>query len=136
MWRSCNSDGREEVGKITARSTPPSSCLEKIGPRSNWRDGCKDLNRDLFERVIPVLKIGWLLAILCAACWWASEVRLPGEVQNVPAQDESVWRRTVDGWEKANDWTFAIDNSPPALHPSVLGLLMVTLSLSAGIAKR
>lgn len=82
-----------------------------------------------------MLKIGWILAILCAVSWWASEVRLPGDLRNVPPQEEIVWRRTVDGWEKVDDWTFAIENSPPALHPGVLGLLMLTLSLTVGVAK-
>jgi len=52
------------------------------------------------------------------------------------AKEEIVWRRTVDGWEKVNDWTFALEKSPPALHPGILGLLMVTLSLTVGIVKQ
>ena len=82
-----------------------------------------------------VQKIGWILAILCAGSWLASEIDLPGDVQNAPAREETAWRRTVDGWEKVNEWTFAIEKSPPLLHPGVMGLLMLTLSLTVGIAK-
>ena len=80
-------------------------------------------------------KIGWILAILCAVSWFASEIRLPGDDQTVPVQEETAWRRTADGWEKATDWTVAIEKSPPALHPGVLGLLMVALSLTVGTVK-
>jgi hypothetical protein len=86
--------------------------------------------------VIPLHKIGWILAILCAVSWLASEIRLPGDVENVPAREEVAWRRTAAGWEKANEWTYSLDKSPPALHPGVMGLLMVTLSLTVGIAKK
>jgi hypothetical protein len=89
----------------------------------------------LSERLFVVQKIGWILAVLCGIGWLASEIPLPGDAPHSPAQEEIVWRRTVNGWEKANDWTFEIDQSSPALHPVVLGLLMLMLSLTVGIAK-
>jgi hypothetical protein len=93
---------------------------------------CKTL---LCEKVILVQKIGWILAILFAVSWYASEISLPRDAKNAPLREEIVWRRTVDGWEKPNDWYYAIEKSPPALHPGVMGLLMVTLSLTVGISK-
>jgi hypothetical protein len=86
--------------------------------------------------VILVQKIGWIVAILCAASWFASEIRLPGEVQNAAVQENLVWRRTADGWEKMEDWTFTTEKSPPALHPGVFGLMMLALSLTVGIVKK
>jgi hypothetical protein len=83
-----------------------------------------------------VHKIGWILAILCAVSWLASEINLPGNTQNSAAQEETAWRRTADGWENVNDWAFPIEISPPALHPCVMSLLMVAISLSVAIAKK
>ncbi len=83
-----------------------------------------------------MLKIGWILAILCAACWFASEVRLPGDVPLASAPEQTVWRRTADGWEKMDGWVYSIERSPPALHPGVFGLLMIALTLSAGIVQK
>ena len=80
-------------------------------------------------------KIGWILAVLCAVCWVASDINLPGEAPAVPSQNELVWRRTADGWENVNDWTFAVEKSPPILHPGVMALLMLMLSLTVGIVK-
>jgi hypothetical protein len=82
-----------------------------------------------------VQKIGWILAILCAAIWLASEMPLPGDVQSPPAGEETIWRRTVEGWEKVSDWNMAIDKSPPVIHPGVFGLLMLIFPLTVGIAK-
>jgi hypothetical protein len=89
-----------------------------------------------FGKAFRVQKIGWIVAILCAVSWLASEINLPGEVQTAPAREETGWRRTAEGWENVNDWTFAIEKSTPALHPCVMGLLMVALSLAVGIAKK
>jgi hypothetical protein len=88
-----------------------------------------------FGKVTLVQKIGWILAILFAACWFASELQLPREIQSAPVQENLVWRRTAEGWEKVNDWTFALEKSPPALHPGIFSLLIVTLSLTAAIVK-
>ncbi|MCC6127222.1 MAG: hypothetical protein IT426_19855 [Pirellulales bacterium] len=79
-------------------------------------------------------KIGWIAAILCAASWLASELDLPGGVQKNSDREEIVWRRTVEGWEKITDWTFAVEKAPPVLHPGIMGLLMAALSLAAGMA--
>jgi hypothetical protein len=82
-----------------------------------------------------VQKIGWILAILLGVSWLATEMPVPCDEQNAPAQEETLWRRTAQGWEKIDNWTFAIEKSPPALHPGVFGLLMVTLTLSVGVVK-
>jgi hypothetical protein len=102
------------------------------------RAGCSGfgmLSQNFRGKATAVQKIGWILAVLCALCWIASDINLPGEPQAAPAQNESIWRRTADGWENVNDWTFAIEKSPPVLHPGVMALLMVILSLSIGIVK-
>jgi hypothetical protein len=114
-------------------------CLESRWRESVWPEGC--LSEDQIAnhssgKVTLVQKIGWILAILCAACWFASEVRLPGEVPNAPAAEQMVWRRTAEGWEKMDGWTYAIERSPPALHPGVFGLLMIAFSLSVAVVRK
>ena len=83
-----------------------------------------------------MLKFGWVLTILCAACWFASEVRLPSEVAPSSASEQMVWRRTADGWEKMDGWAYGIERTPPALHPGVFGLLMIAATLSVGIVRQ
>ncbi len=80
-------------------------------------------------------KIGWIMAILCGLSWWASEMPLPGDASPPPAQTENVWRRTVNGWEKTSEWILPPDKSPPAFHPGILGLLMILIPTTVGIAK-
>jgi hypothetical protein len=87
-------------------------------------------------KAISVLKIGWVLAMLCAACWFASEVRLPNEVAPSSASEQMVWRRTADGWEKMDGWAYGIERTTPALHPGVFGLLMIAATLSVGIVRQ
>jgi hypothetical protein len=130
-------NGKNNEKLSSVRCCYPRGCLGKISHESFWPGGClsEDCKTLLCGKVILVQKIGWILAILCAVSWFASEIRLPGDDQTVPAQEETAWRRTADGWEKATDWTVAIEKSPPALHPGVLGLLMVALSLTVGTVK-
>jgi hypothetical protein len=89
----------------------------------------------LSRKAIHVQKIGWIVAILCAFCWVASDITLPSSAEKASVRQENVWRRTVSGWEKTSEWHGKTTQSPPSLHPGVMSLLMVTFSLSAGIAK-
>ena len=74
--------------------------------------------------------IGWLLAILVVICWLASEVSLPRRPA-ASGREPDCWRRTRDGWEEASWVTPEISVRRPALHPSVVGLLELFLSMSA-----
>jgi len=80
-----------------------------------------------------VQKIGWILAILCARVGSPARSGCPAMAKTLPFGKNRL-RRTVDGWEKVNDWTFAIEKSPPAC-PRRFGLLIVTLSLAVGLVK-
>lgn len=81
-------------------------------------------------------KIGWIVAILCGLSWFASEIPLPSDESNAPAEAEISWRRTTKGWEKTSEWSVAVEKTPPVVHPGVVGLLMLACTLSVGIAKK
>ena len=74
------------------------------------------------RRIVGVLLILWGLG------WLASQIPATPDRQPPP----SSWRRTCDGWERA-DWLSG-DLSPrsPALHPVVVGLVLL-LFASAGL---
>jgi len=78
-------------------------------------------------------RIGWFLALLVAIGWLACEIRLPGTPTASGVRLDS-WRRTRDGWEKATWLTSQIPSRRPALHPGVVGLLELLLSLAVVVA--
>jgi hypothetical protein len=71
--------------------------------------------------------VGVLLILLGPACPAAG---LPAATEARPPLATS-WRRTCDGWERA-DW-FVVDamRQPPALHPAVVSLLLFLFALAA-----
>jgi hypothetical protein len=115
------------------------ACVRERARRLNRRNGCvweewTEIHSS--AKAISVLKIGWVLAILFAASWFASEVRLPSEVRPSSASEQMVWRRTADGWEKMDGWSYGIERTPPALHPGVFGLLMIAATLCVGVVRQ
>ena len=76
---------------------------------------------------------GWFLLILVAVGWAASEVELP-EKPASSARELDCWRRTRDGWERVTWLRPQIPPRRPALHPSVVGLLELLLSVTALVA--
>ena len=81
------------------------------------------------QRIVGVLLILWGLG------WLASQIPATPDHPPPPA---SSWRRTCDGWERA-DWLSG-DMSPrqPALHPVVVGLVLLLFALAGliGLARR
>ena len=77
--------------------------------------------------------IGWLVVILLAAGWLASEIRLPGEPALLQGGSD-CWRRTRYGWQQPSWSTPEAPVWRPALHPGVVGLLELFLSVSALVA--
>ena len=70
--------------------------------------------------------IGWLALILLGGIWLAG--LLPDGPVEVPQQGPDLWRRTVDGWERA---TWLSPPPPPhrkALHPLVVAVLQWLLA--------
>ena len=80
-------------------------------------------------------KIGWIVAILCAASWFASEIRLPGEVQNVAIQGAPL-AANRPMLRKDGKLDFRDGKIAPGPAPGVFGLMMVAFSLAVGIVKK
>lgn len=78
-------------------------------------------------------RIGWFLVLLVAIGWLACEIQLPGTSPAAGARLDS-WRRTRDGWERATWLTSQITSRRPALHPGVVALLELLLSLTILVA--
>jgi hypothetical protein len=74
------------------------------------------------QRIVAVLLVLWGLG------WLASQIPAPPDPQPPPA---SSWRRTSDGWERA-EW---LSGNPlrrqPALHPAVVGLVLLLFASAA-----
>jgi hypothetical protein len=70
-----------------------------------------------------VQRIGWILAILLAFGWLASEIPLQNASSDDQSSVQTCWRRTVDGWENTSQWTFYYNTHRPALHPFYFGLM-------------
>ena len=75
----------------------------------------------------------WFLVLVVAAGWLASEVPL-AETPAAPRQQLDCWRRTRDGWERADWLTPPSCVRRPGLHPGVVGLLEVLVSTTALMA--
>lgn len=80
--------------------------------------------------------IGLLLLLLLTLGWLGRE--LPGAAnpsqQPTQGQFEAGWRRTIDGWEQTDHWAPEVAFHRPALHPVLVGLLEILLSLVALVA--
>ncbi len=79
--------------------------------------------------------VGWFLAVLLLLGGTAVDVSAsePGGhlqgVQGMPHDD--FWRRTTDGWQRA-EWLPGARPMPPrGPHPAVLGLFLALLSATA-----
>lgn len=75
-------------------------------------------------------RIGWFLVFLVGVGWLASQVRLT-DPYAASGGEPHCWRRTRDGWEQATWLAPETATGDPALHPSVVGLLQLLLSVSA-----
>jgi len=72
-----------------------------------------------------------LVAVVAAA----SRVRVHSSAMS-QAKSSSVddWRRTDDGWERMRGWNVHVSAPDPPLHPLVLALLQLFVSLLALVA--
>lgn len=73
--------------------------------------------------------IGGLLLVLAGLGYLASELSLGNE--SPQPEPTTQWRRTVDGWEKPAWLTSDLPIRRPALHPTIVGLLQMFLTLGA-----
>ena len=78
-------------------------------------------------------RIGWLLLIVLAAGWLAGNLPLPRITAGAHRESDG-WRRTRSGWEQRSWATPEAPIRRPALHPGVVGLLELFVSMAALIA--
>jgi hypothetical protein len=64
-----------------------------------------------------VQRIGWILAVLMAIGWLASEIPLNNASSDDQPRVQTCWRRTIDGWENSSQWYFCLITRKPAFHP-------------------
>ncbi|MEN6496007.1 MAG: hypothetical protein ABFD16_17125 [Thermoguttaceae bacterium] len=76
--------------------------------------------------------IGWMVALLLTLGWIAVEVDVAEPAR--PRLAASDWRRTRVGWEQPTWLDAHIPARAPALHPAVVGLLELFLSLFGLVA--
>jgi len=74
--------------------------------------------------------VAWFLLLLVAVGWLASELPVP-ETSAASRQEFDCWRRTRNGWERAGWLTDRMSVARPVLHPGVVALLELLLSMAA-----
>lgn len=70
-----------------------------------------------------------LVLILFGLGWLACEMPTAPAKQLSPV--EVTWRRTCEGWERANWLRDDLSREPPALHPAILALVLLLFALAA-----
>ena len=77
-------------------------------------------------------RIGWIVALLIAAGWVASEIPAnPSDGHNAVA---SAWRRTSEGWQQHSQVAPSRPRTPPPLSPLVVAGLELLLAGMALLA--
>lgn len=75
------------------------------------------------QRVIGVV------LMLVGLGWLASEIPTAPAKQAAP--EPIAWRRTCEGWQRADWLRTDLSREPPVLHPAVLGLTLLSFALAA-----
>jgi hypothetical protein len=76
--------------------------------------------------------VGWLLLVLVVAGCFVN--RWPLANSGGEPRPAAEWRRTADGWERLVVATPGGESHRPALHPMIVAVLQVLLTLAAMIA--
>jgi hypothetical protein len=70
-----------------------------------------------------------VVLLLLGLGWLASQ--MPAAPAQPTSPHDTTWRRTCDGWERA-DWLRGdLSREQPALHPAILGLALMFFTLAA-----
>jgi hypothetical protein len=72
-------------------------------------------------------RVAAVLLILLGLGWLAS--RIPAAPRTPPPT--TVWRRTCDGWQRADWLNGEVSRRPPAFHPALLALVLVLFAVAA-----
>lgn len=73
----------------------------------------------------PVVAI---LLVLVTVGWLASQIPAMPDDRQPPAP---TWRRTSDGWERADRIWASMAASQPVLHPAIVGLAQLCFAVAA-----
>ena len=76
--------------------------------------------------------IGWIVTLLMTVGWAAAE--MPVDERPRAGLANTDWRRTCDGWERPTWFDASIPTHQPTLHPGVVGMLQLLVSLLALVA--
>lgn len=74
-------------------------------------------------------RIVGVVLILVGLGWLASEMPTAPAKQSPP--EPIAWRRTCEGWQRADWLRTDLSREPPVLHPAVLGLTLLSFALAA-----
>lgn len=69
-----------------------------------------------------------ILLVLGTVGWLASQIPAMPDDRQPPTP---IWRRTSDGWERAERIWASMTVSPPVLHPAIVGLAQLCFALAA-----
>lgn len=76
--------------------------------------------------------IGWIMTLLMTVGWAAAEIPVAEPPRAGLAYND--WRHTRDGWQRPTWLDASIPARQPTLHPGVLGMLQLLVSLTALVA--
>ncbi len=75
-----------------------------------------------------MVRIVGVLLVLLAVVWLASQIPATPSAEQ-PRTDS--WRRTCNGWERA-EWLYGDQSHrPPALHPALVGMVLLLFASAA-----
>jgi hypothetical protein len=76
-----------------------------------------------------VQKVCGIILVLVVLGWIACNIQLPNDSPNNQTNSQNIWRRTVNGWEKNEDWnTTNVAAYKPELHPTILVLIQFSVA--------
>jgi hypothetical protein len=83
------------------------------------------LVRGFYRFITAVLVLAWLAGTAAAPAI---------AIDRAKAADATPWRRTAEGWQRADFLAPPIPNRRPGLHPTVIASLQALLTMTAMLA--
>jgi len=113
----------------------PHGCILRLGkPLHRFSDvPAKKKNKSILlvgHKGLAVRRFRWLIIAVFVLPWLGNEATAPAAATD---DMSGSWRRTNEGWQRI-DLFRPIHYRRPALHPAVVGLLQVLLTMTAMLA--